>query len=148
MYTLVVKDEKELIKLVKEKGLAFYRLDSEDQINSIMSISPKRSIHEVLTSLGLRTHLDGFRYIKYILANNIDCYESITKVVYPLVAKDFNTTPSKVERAIRHSIESAIYDNDIKKLFSKIVGHFDINPTNQQFLTGLSEYLKEIDIIA
>lgn len=143
MYVLVVKDEKELIKIANEKGLKTIRVDCADEFDDMINMNKAISIYEILTTLGLKSHLSGFKYLKYILESNIDCYKPVTKFIYPLVAKEFNTTSSRVERAIRHVIETAWYEDDTYELYLKIFGHFDETPTNQQFIRGLDLYLKE-----
>lgn len=143
MYVLVVKDEKELNEIAKEKGLTLLHLDSSNELNSMFKAQEKSSIYDILISLGIKSNLSGFKYLKYILENNIDCSSSVTTHVYPTVAKEFNTTWSRVERGIRHSIERAVCNDVTYNLYLKIFGEFKGKPSNQQFLTGITEYLKE-----
>ena len=63
-------------------------------------------IHEI----GVPAHIKGYQYLREAIimsVNDIDMLNSITKILYPTIAKKFQTTPSRVERAIRHAIEVA-----------------------------------------
>jgi len=65
------------------------------------------SITHILNMLGVPAHLKGFHYARKAIAaaaENSETISAITKVIYPSVAKTYNTTPSRVERAIRHAI--------------------------------------------
>ena len=63
-------------------------------------------IHEI----GVPAHIKGYQYLReaiIMVVNDIEMINSITKILYPTIAKKFQTTPSRVERAIRHAIEVA-----------------------------------------
>jgi len=146
MYALVIKDEKELLELAREKGLKILSLEKDNIVNFInvaSTIENISSMTEFLCKLGIKTHLSGFRYLKYILENDFDfSHGSITTVLYPAVAKEFKSTPSKVERAIRHAIECVSYTPDIIEIYEKLFGTFKKTPTNRQFIAGCKLYLE------
>ena len=62
-------------------------------------------ISDIMHQIGVPAHIKGYRYLRYAIIKSIENPElmsSVTKVLYPSVAKEFGTTPSRVERAIRH----------------------------------------------
>ena len=107
----------------------------------------KKTISELLKEIGMKPRLSGFEYIKEAITM---CYadasymRSITKQMYPEIAKTFNTTPSRVERAMRHAIESAWSLGNCYKqneIFSFTIGHDKAKPTNGEFIACVVEYL-------
>ena len=67
-------------------------------------------VTEVIHEIGVPAHIKGYQYLReaiILTINDMDIINSVTKILYPTVAKRFNTTPSRVERAIRHAIEVA-----------------------------------------
>ena len=85
--------------------------------------SDKTSIESLVTSIiheiGVPAHIKGYQYLReeiIIAVNDMDVINAITKVLYPQVAKTFQTTPSRLERAIRHAIEVAWDRGDLDTL--------------------------------
>lgn len=153
MYAIVVNDEKELLKFANEKGFKVYKLEDDcAETTSVTAESHevnndkvnKVSINEFLLSLGLKPHIKGFKYLKYIFENGLSCDGGVTKILYPHVASKFNSTPSRVERAIRHAIESALDNYSTTELYIKLFGNFDNKPTNCQFIEGCCLYLENL----
>ncbi len=104
-------------------------------------------VTSILHEIGVPAHIKGYQYLRegIILAvNNIDIINSITKVLYPTVAKKYETTPSRVERAIRHAIETAWNRGDIdtlNKFFGYTVSNTKGKPTNSEFIAMISDKL-------
>ena len=76
--------------------------------------------------------------------DDMDIINSVTKVLYPEVARKFNTTPSRVERAIRHAIEVAWDRGDIEtlqKFFGYTVSNIKGKPTNSEFIAMIADCL-------
>lgn len=147
MYVIVTENEQELLELIKEKKIKVFHLD-DTTIEVTDQSKPKQknplyaNVSEFLIALGIKPHIKGFQYLEYIFEHDIDFTKGITKVLYPKVAKAFNSTSSRVERAIRHAIETAIYDYQICEMYAKLFGNFVDKPTNQQFIVGCKVYLK------
>ncbi len=101
-------------------------------------------IHEI----GVPAHIKGYQYLReaIILAvNDMDVINAITKVLYPQVAKAFNTTPSRVERAIRHAIEVAWDRGDLdtlQRFFGYTVSNTKGKPTNSEFIALIADKLQ------
>lgn len=147
MYVIVTENEQKLLELLKEKNIKVLQLeDTEVEVKDESKTKQKNplysNISEFLIALGIKPHIKGFQYLEYIFEHDIDFTKGITKVLYPEVAKAFNSTPSRVERAIRHAIETAIYDYQICEMYAKLFGNFVDKPTNQQFIMGCKVYLK------
>lgn len=103
----------------------------------------------LLRDVGIPTHIRGYRYTVtgiLLIAERPDIADAITKELYPQIGKVHNTTPSRVERAIRHSIEVAWSRGDLdvlKNYFGNTVSSFEGKPTNSEFLTRMAEAVQE-----
>ena len=101
-------------------------------------------IHEV----GVPAHIKGYQYLReaiIIAVNDMDVINAVTKVLYPEVAKRFGTTPSRVERAIRHAIEVAWDRGDLEtlqKYFGYTVSNAKGKPTNSEFIAMIADRLQ------
>ena len=105
-------------------------------------------ISKLLHSLGIPSHIRGYQYIResvYMMYQNPDMLGGITKTIYPEIAHKFDTTASRVERAIRHAIEVSWSRGDYE-LMDEIFGHsvdFDRSkPTNSEFIATLADTLR------
>ncbi|MBE6939343.1 MAG: sporulation transcription factor Spo0A [Ruminococcaceae bacterium] len=101
-------------------------------------------IHEI----GVPAHIKGYQYLReaiMIAVNDMDVINAVTKVLYPDVAKRFATTPSRVERAIRHAIEVAWDRGDLEtlqKYFGYTVNSSKGKPTNSEFIAMIADRLQ------
>ena len=101
-------------------------------------------IHEV----GVPAHIKGYQYLReaiIIAVNDMDVINAVTKVLYPEVAKRFGTTPSRVERAIRHAIEVAWDRGDLEtlqKYFGYTVSNAKGKPTNSEFIAMIADRIR------
>ena len=114
--------------------------------------SGKQSIEAMVTSIiheiGVPAHIKGYQYLReaiIIAVNDMDVINAITKVLYPQVAKAFQTTPSRVERAIRHAIEVAWDRGDLdtlQRIFGYTVSNTKGKPTNSEFIALIADKLQ------
>ncbi len=101
-------------------------------------------IHEI----GVPAHIKGYQYLReaiIIAVGDMDVINAITKVLYPQVAKRFETTPSRVERAIRHAIEVAWDRGDLdtlQRFFGYTVSNTKGKPTNSEFIALIADKLQ------
>ena len=108
----------------------------------------RKEITKLLHSLGMPAHVLGYEYAReaiFIALGNKDILRSITKGLYPAVAQAFNTTPSRVERAIRHAVELAWDRGDLgtlQRFFGYTVSNTKGKPTNSEFLSALADHLR------
>lgn len=103
---------------------------------------------DLLHALGIPSHIRGYQYIRdgiLLMYNSPNAISYITKEIYPELAEKYNTTPSRVERAIRHAIEVSWNRGDMD-LMDEIFGNsLNLNrdkPTNAEYISTLSDRLK------
>ena len=101
-----------------------------------------------IQQLGVPAHIKGYQYIRDAIAmviEDMDSINSITKVLYPTVAKHYNTTPSRVERAIRHAIEVA-WDRGNPDVLNDFFGYTILSskgkPTNSEFIAMIADKIR------
>ena len=114
--------------------------------------SREENVEAIVTSIiheiGVPAHIKGYQYLReaiMIAVNDMDVINAITKVLYPQVAKTFATTPSRVERAIRHAIEVAWDRGDLETLqrfFGYTVSNTKGKPTNSEFIALIADKLQ------
>ena len=126
----------DVFKIVKSKGI--------NLVHNNLEISITRMLHE----LGMPAHIKGYQYIRdgiMMIYNNPDIIGGLTKELYPDVASKYNTTVSRVERAIRHAIEVS-WNRGNWDLMEEVFGHsVDIDkakPTNSEFIVTIADKLR------
>ncbi len=106
------------------------------------------TITDIIHQLGVPAHIKGYHYLRAAILSSIEnpeLLESVTKLLYPTVAMQFNTTSSRVERAIRHAIEIAWDRGDIDILnsfFGFTVNTCKGKPTNSEFIALITDKLR------
>ena len=101
-------------------------------------------IHEV----GVPAHIKGYQYLReaiMMVVNDIDIINQITKQLYPEIAEKYKTTPSRVERAIRHAIEVAWgrgQTDTVESIFGYTVSAAKGKPTNSEFIAMIADKLR------
>lgn len=124
----------------------------ENRKNTGLRRNDKTDIEAMVTSIiheiGVPAHIKGYQYLReaiIIAVNDMDVINAITKVLYPQVAKTFQTTPSRVERAIRHAIEVAWDRGDLdtlQRFFGYTVSNTKGKPTNSEFIALIADKLQ------
>ena len=105
-------------------------------------------VTNIIHEIGVPAHIKGYQYIREAIimtVKNMDIINSITKELYPTVAKRYNTTPSRVERAIRHAIEVAWDRGDTDVLngfFGYTIASGKGKPTNSEFIAMIADRLR------
>ncbi len=101
-----------------------------------------------IQQLGVPAHIKGYQYIRdaiMMVIDDMDAINSITKILYPTVAKHYNTTPSRVERAIRHAIEVA-WDRGNPDVLNDLFGYTILSskgkPTNSEFIAMIADKIR------
>jgi len=104
---------------------------------------------DLMREAGIPPHMVGYQYIREAIIrsvlNNSRIFSSITKVVYPEVAQKFNTTPKRVERAIRNAIESSMHkmlQRNNNQFYSFRAGKVRTKPTNAEFIAMLADRVR------
>lgn len=107
----------------------------------------ERNVTAMLHEIGVPAHIKGYQYLRTSIimsVNDMDILNSITKQLYPTIAKKYDTTPSRVERAIRHAIELAWSRGKtemIDELFGYSIGD-RLKPTNSEFIALLADKIR------
>ena len=111
-------------------------------------VNMEAMVTSVIHEIGVPAHIKGYQYLReaiMIAVEDMDVINAITKVLYPQVAKTFQTTPSRVERAIRHAIEVAWDRGDLETLqrfFGYTVSNTKGKPTNSEFIALIADRLQ------
>lgn len=111
-------------------------------------VSLEAKITEILHEIGVPAHIKGYQYLRTAIidvVNNIELLGAITKELYPNIAKQYSTTPSRVERAIRHAIEVAWTRGKIEtinNIFGYTIHNNKGKPTNSEFIAMISDKLR------
>ena len=105
-------------------------------------------VTDVIHQLGVPAHIKGYHYLREAILSSIEdpeLLESVTKLLYPTVAKRFDTTSSRVERVIRHAIEIAWDRGNLDTLnafFGYTVNTCKGKPTNSEFIALITDKLR------
>ncbi|MDD3839182.1 MAG: sporulation transcription factor Spo0A [Clostridia bacterium] len=128
--------------IVKRK-ISYFK-DNPREESSSLELEITNMIHEI----GVPAHIKGYLYLREainMVVKNVELLSAITKELYPAIANKFNTTPSRVERAIRHAIEVAWSRgrvDTINKLFGYTVHDEKGKPTNGEFIAMVADKLR------
>ena len=94
-----------------ENSLISKKTDSRPESNSLENAHDlEKDVTDMIHEIGVPAHIKGYQYLREAImmsVEDIEMLNSITKILYPSIAKKYQTTPSRVERAIRHAIEVA-----------------------------------------
>ncbi len=155
-------DNSFLERQIMEQGASYYMLrpfevtQLADRIAMIHSQSAEAKaeqdmelqVTEIIHQLGVPAHIKGYHYLRYAILSSLEdpeLLESVTKLLYPHVAHQYNTTSSRVERAIRHAIEIAWDRGDldiINNYFGYTVNTCKGKPTNSEFIALVTDKLR------
>lgn len=117
--------------------------DTEDAFQAL-----QRQVTDVIHEVGVPAHIKGYQYVReaiIIAVQDISVINGVTKILYPEVAKRYNTTPSRVERAVRHAIEVAWDRGDLETLqryFGYTVSNTKGKPTNSEFIAMIADKIR------
>lgn len=123
-------------------------VDSESASEGPSEIALECAVTEIIHQVGIPAHIKGYHYLRtaiMLAVNNDEMINCITKLLYPTIAKQYQTTSSRVERAIRHAIEIAWDRGDVDVLtniFSYTVHTSRGKPTNSEFIALIADYLR------
>ncbi len=156
------KDNREVYKILndlmnqnKEFQIMITVPSAEKQKNTTESASEKPTVHDLeqdvtnmIHDIGVPAHIKGYQYLREAImmsVNDPTMISSITKLLYPTIAKKFQTTPSRVERAIRHAIEVAWSRGKMEtldNLFGYTINTGKGKPTNSEFIALIADKIR------
>lgn len=134
----------ERVKRLVEKGRRFGSASVPNREENDLEAQVTKIIHQI----GVPAHIKGYQYLRTAIImtiNNTEIINSVTKILYPTVAKQYGTTSSRVERAIRHAIEVAWDRGDLDVLnafFGYTVQNSRGKPTNSEFIAMIADNLR------
>ena len=123
---------------------SYIPISSQASKEEVLEIKVTNIIHEI----GVPAHIKGYQYLRdgiMMVVNNIEVINQITKQLYPDLAKKYKTTPSRVERAIRHAIEVAWNRGQletVESIFGYTVNSNKGKPTNSEFIAMIADKLR------
>ena len=118
------------------------------QVSSDQSLDLEVVVTDIIHQIGVPAHIKGYHYLRdsiLMTVENKEMINSVTKLLYPAVAKRHGTTSSRVERAIRHAIEVAWDRGDVDVLnsyFGYTIHNLRGKPTNSEFIAMISDKLR------
>ena len=134
-----VKKEKELRGMLTKTEIGKKPLEERDL---------EKDVTEMIHEIGVPAHIKGYQYLREAIMMSVEDIEmlgSITKILYPSIAKRFQTTPSRVERAIRHAIEVAWSRGKMETLdglFGYTINTGKGKPTNSEFIALIADKIR------
>jgi len=105
-------------------------------------------VTNIIREIGIPAHIKGYQYLRdaiMMIISEVELLGAVTKVLYPMIAEKYSTTPSRVERAIRHAIEVAWNRGNIdmiNRLFGYTVKLEKGKPTNSEFIAMIADRLR------
>lgn len=108
----------------------------------------EKDVTDMIHEIGVPAHIKGYQYLREAImmsVNDIDMLSSITKVLYPTIAEKYDTTSSRVERAIRHAIEVAWSRGrmeTLNALFGYTISTGKGKPTNSEFIALIADKIR------
>lgn len=136
------------IKMLRNDDAEQGKIISRKMLIDAMKPDMETMVTDVIHEIGIPAHIKGYQYLRraiMMVIDDLDVINSITKELYPSVAKEFKTTPSRVERAIRHAIEVA-WDRGDTEVLNSFFGYTIANskgkPTNSEFIAMIADRLR------
>ncbi|MDB2074239.1 sporulation transcription factor Spo0A [Clostridium paraputrificum] len=132
----------------KRRSVSTQVVEREAAATSRGPIDLETEITSIIHEIGVPAHIKGYMYLREaitMVVNDMELLSAVTKELYPSIAKKYNTTASRVERAIRHAIEVAWGRGQvdaINKLFGYTVHNEKGKPTNSEFIAIIADKLR------
>lgn len=120
----------------------------EQHTSNFLNNNLESEITNIIHEIGVPAHIKGYLYLReaiFMVVNDVELLSAVTKELYPTIAKKFNTTASRVERAIRHAIEVAWSRGQVEtinKIFGYTIHNSKGKPTNSEFIAMVADKLR------
>ncbi len=114
----------------------------------LTSVELERDVSTILQSMGMPAHIQGYQYLRWAIISVVfdpELLRGITKILYPMVAKEHHSTAQRVERSIRHAINMAWLRGDmdvIDRYFGSTISSHRGKPTNSEFIAMIADHLR------
>jgi sporulation transcription factor Spo0A len=122
--------------------------DKESKTVPLKTYDLEKDVTSMIHEIGVPAHIKGYQYLReaiMMVVNDQEMLSSITKILYPSIAKKYQTTPSRVERAIRHAIEVAWSRGNMETLdsfFGYTISIGKGKPTNSEFIALIADKIR------
>ena len=139
------------IRHIKDKnrhGTEIKKVNAYEKKEEYVERNLEADVTNIIHEIGVPAHIKGYQYLREAIimsVNDIEMLNSITKILYPTIAKKYQTTPSRVERAIRHAIEVAWSRgkmDTIDELFGYTINNGKGKPTNSEFIALIADKIR------
>ena len=140
------------IKHVKQRASAkpqeVRKVNAYEREEDLNERNLEADVTEIIHEIGVPAHIKGYQYLRDAIVmsvNDMDMLNSITKILYPTIAKKYQTTSSRVERAIRHAIEVAWSRgkmDTIDEMFGYTIHNGKGKPTNSEFIALITDRIR------
>lgn len=132
----------------KRKHTEFRKVSPYENSTKLEERNLENDVTNMIHEIGVPAHIKGYQYLREAImmsVTDMEMLNSITKILYPSIAKKFQTTPSRVERAIRHAIEVAWSRgkmDTIDELFGYTIHNGKGKPTNSEFIALIADKIR------
>ncbi|MCI5874184.1 MAG: sporulation transcription factor Spo0A [Clostridiales bacterium] len=133
---------------VHNRGAEIRKVNAYEKAEDFSERNLEADVTEIIHEIGVPAHIKGYQYLRDAIimsVNDMDMLNSITKVLYPTIAKKYQTTSSRVERAIRHAIEVAWSRgkmDTIDEMFGYTIHNGKGKPTNSEFIALITDRIR------
>jgi two-component system response regulator (stage 0 sporulation protein A) len=130
------------------RGAGTGRVNPYESKEEYLERNLETDVTNIIHEVGVPAHIKGYQYLRDAIimsVTDMEMLNSITKILYPTIAKRHQTTPSRVERAIRHAIEVAWSRgkmDTIDELFGYTVSNGKGKPTNSEFIAMIADKIR------
>lgn len=137
-----------MITVPSEKKENMKKNNVEEVVKKVQERDLEQDVTDMIHEIGVPAHIKGYQYLRESIMMAVEdntMLSSITKILYPTIAKKFQTTPSRVERAIRHAIEVAWSRGRMETLdalFGYTINTGKGKPTNSEFIALIADRIR------
>ncbi len=135
-------------RLIRKRDMPITERAFSERVENRGDVELESKVTKIIHQIGVPAHIKGYQYLRSAIimtVNDTEIINSVTKILYPSVAKQFKTTSSRVERAIRHAIEVAWDRGDVDTLnsyFGYTIQQGRGKPTNSEFIAMIADNLR------
>ena len=145
---LISKDKEFQIMITVPSGRQYEQNQAGEEKRIPKEYNLEKDVTDMIHEIGVPAHIKGYQYLREAIMMSVEDVEmlnSITKILYPSIAKKYQTTPSIVERAIRHAIEVAWSRGKMETLdalFGYTINIGKGKPTNSEFIALIADKIR------
>jgi hypothetical protein len=145
---LISKDKEFQIMITVPSGRQYEQNQVGEEKRIAKEYNLEKDVTDMIHEIGVPAHIKGYQYLREAIMMSVEDVEmlnSITKILYPSIAKKYQTTPSRVERAIRHAIEVAWSRGKMETLdalFGYTINIGKGKPTNSEFIALIADKIR------